>query len=181
MILPGPGQVWTIYGARRLSDGTIDAGVCSGSHPGPEPPPRRGPAGIAPQRGIDGVLLGASAAEVLQIHGAPPRAGPSPLHAGWRRWTYPARGLRIDFTERGAAWAIATTSRRPRTPRGAGVGSSERRLRRALPRIGCRWIRGPRPVRSCLLGRPRLGRPFTDFTLRRGRVARATVAAGLAV
>jgi len=99
------------------------------------------PAGalVIPKRSIDSVRLRDSEARVARLHGSrPERAaitfGPGEVAAV--QWTYPRRKLRIVFI-RHRVVEVETQSRRQRTSRGVGVGTSFEQARRAHPELKC--------------------------------------------
>lgn len=140
-------------------------------------------AAIEPKRGIAGVRLAMTAADVREVLGRPASRQASRLHGGWTEWRYRRPPMRVTFDDLGRAWDVRTEARAHRTREGVGVGSTEAELRRALPGLRCRPYGGPpryRNRRSCTDGRG-FGEPFTTFTVVDGRVESVTVARGLAL
>lgn len=138
---------------------------------------------IRPGESIAGVRLGMAEARVRRVLGEPDQVRPSGLHGGWETYVYRGRRLHVTIADRARVWDVRTLSPADRTAGGVGVGSTEAEVREDLPRLRCRPYGGPRRYRTwrvCADDAPQL-RPFTQFTLIRGRVAAVTVARGLAV
>ena len=111
--------------------------------------------------------------EVRAVLGAPPRIKPGVHRIGYFDFTYvyPHR-LVVKFLlggDRDYVYSISTTSRRYRTRKGVGVGSSERRVR-----TYARYCRVDRGVRSCM-NTNEGGVGGTYFVIRRGRAVSVTV------
>jgi hypothetical protein len=124
-------------------------------------------------RGIAGVRLDNSRAEVRSALGAPDsrRSGTNPF-GRFVEWRF--RGdIRVIFQGRRRVTSVSTTGLGDRTDRGIGVGSTQRAVRRRVPGVRCETFAD---VRSCHTGVLEAGRRVTDFQIRRGRVTRATVA-----
>lgn len=118
---------------------------------------------IRPYRGMSGVWLGMTKAQVQAKLGRP-------VGSGGGRFYY-AR-LWVGFRN-GRAVEISTTRSTERTASGIGVDSSESAVRAAYPGVVC----APWSVyRRCRLGSGKPGTRVTDFTLGRGRVLQVTVA-----
>jgi hypothetical protein len=115
---------------------------------------------IKPARGMSGVTLGMTPAQVQA------KLGSRVLKSG-RRWYYPA----LTLTFRGARVVEITTRKMHlRLSNGLGVRSTERQLRAAFPQIRCEaWT----IFRRCRLG---TGARVTDFLVDRGRVTQITIA-----
>jgi hypothetical protein len=127
---------------------------------------------IVPQKGIAGVRLGMTQAEVRAVVGEPLRAVHGINDFGpFTELRYP-RLVRVTFQGDVAVTAVSTTGVAERTARGIGVGSTEAALRAKHPRARCDTFVG---IRSCHIGRFEPGQTVTDFLLRNGRVARVTV------
>jgi hypothetical protein len=107
---------------------------------------------LHPQRGMAGIVLGMTKAQV--------RASLGPPTVGGVRWYYPR--VWVGFRARRAV-EIGTSRRTERTTRGAGVGSTEAQVLESLPRAVC----GPYPprFRRCRVGTGRPGTRVTDFLL----------------
>ena len=127
---------------------------------------------IQVDRGIAGVRLGNTQAQVRAALGKPDRAkgGTNPF-GPFLEWRYKG-GIRVLFQGRRNVSSVATTGLGDRTANGVGVGSRERTVRRRVPGVRCETIAG---VRSCHTGEFAPGRRVTDFLIRRGRVRRVTV------
>lgn len=118
---------------------------------------------IVPGKGMSGVALGMSKAQVRARLGAP-------IGMGLGRWYY-AR-VWIGFRA-GRAVEITTTRSTERTSGGLGVDSSESAIRAAYPGLACA---AATPFRRCRLGSGAPGTRVTDFMVGRGRVLQVTVA-----
>jgi len=121
-------------------------------------------AAIAPGRGIGGVEIGNDMRHVREAFGKPARVVPPtwrydrPLHGGVRF----NHGRRVND--------IWTRSRRQRTPKGIGPGSSMRDARQAYPKLRCRSHSTLKV--SCLLNpRERRTHIATAFLFRRHRLS----------
>ncbi len=117
---------------------------------------------IRPQRGMSGVALGMTKAQVRARLG-------SPIGSGGGRFYY-ARvwvGFRL-----GHAVEITTTRSTERTASGVGVDSSESDVRRSYPSVVCAPSGG---FRRCRLGSGKPGTRATDFLLGHGHVLQVTV------
>jgi hypothetical protein len=118
---------------------------------------------IRPQRGMSGVRLGMTSAQVQAKLGRPIGRGGGRLYFA-RVWV----GFR-----KGRAVEVTTTRSTERTPAGVGVDSSESAVRAAYPSVACAaWS----VYRRCRLGSGKPGTRVTDFTIGRGRVLQVTVA-----
>jgi hypothetical protein len=118
---------------------------------------------IRPHRGMSGVWLGMTSAQVQAKLGRPIGRGGGRLYFA-RVWV----GFR-----KGRAVEVTTTRSTERTPAGVGVDSSESAVRAAYPSVACAaWS----VYRRCRLGSGKPGTRVTDFTIGRGRVLQVTVA-----
>ena len=118
---------------------------------------------IVPGKGMSGVALGMTKAQVRARLGGP-------VGTGGGRWYY-AR-VWVGFRA-GRAVEVTTTRSTERTSGGLGVDSSESSLRSAYPRLACTPAT---PFRRCRLGSGAPGTRVTDFMVGRGRVLQITVA-----
>ena len=118
---------------------------------------------IVPGKGMSGVALGMTKAQVRARLGGP-------VGTGGGRWYY-AR-VWVGFRA-GRAVEITTTRSTERTSGGLGVDSSESSLRSAYSRLACTPAT---PFRRCRLGSGAPGTRVTDFMVGRGRVLQITVA-----
>ena len=126
---------------------------------------------IVPQRGIAGVRLGMSKAQVRAVLGAPRRGLRGRNEFGsFLEMRY--RRLAVVLQGGSTVTSIRTSRRSERTRSGVGVGSTETQLRAGVQGLRCRTEFG---VRHCFLGRFLPGRRVTDFRIRQGRVANVTL------
>jgi hypothetical protein len=117
---------------------------------------------IRPQRGMSGVSLGMTKAQVQAKLGRP-------IGTGGGRYFY-ARvwvGFRL-----GRVVEVTTTRSAERTGSGVGVDSSEAQVRRAYPSVTCGPSGG---FRRCRLGSGQPGTRATDFLLGRGKVLQISI------
>jgi hypothetical protein len=117
---------------------------------------------IKPGRGMSGVVLGMTPAQVQAKLGAPVGRGPG-------RWYY-AR-VWIGFRSRRVV-EITTTRGTERLANGLGVDSTEAQVRAAFPSARCE---AATPFRRCRLGSDAPGSTVTDFMIGRGRVLQITI------
>lgn len=129
------------------------------------------PATIVVQKGIAGVQLRMTRAQVITKLGRPPtrRSGTNDF-GPFTEFVY----QRVIVTFQGGArvTGLRTTSRRERTARGVGPGSSEAQVRARVAGVRCRTESG---FRHCWVGRFLAGRIVTDFHIRRGRVSAVVI------
>ncbi len=127
---------------------------------------------IQVDRGIAGARLGNTRAEVRAALGAPAASRSGTNDFGrFLQWRFRG-GITVIFQGRRRVSSVSTTGRGDRTPRGAGVGSTEAAVRKRVRGVRCQTIAG---TRSCHTGRFRAGEIVTDFLLRSGKVSRVTV------
>jgi hypothetical protein len=132
-------------------------------------------AAIVPQRGIAGVRLEMTKAQVRAVLGAPRRAVHGSNEFG-SFTIYRYRGLRVTFQGNRTVTDVFTMRPGERTARGVGVGSTEAQVRARVAGVRC----GTEPgFRHCFVGRFLPGRRVTDFRIRRGHVT--SVAVGFVV
>jgi hypothetical protein len=117
---------------------------------------------IKPARGMSGIALGMTAAEVQSKLGRP-------IGRAAGRWYY-AR-VWISFRNRRVV-EVTTTRSTEKLANGLGVDSSEAQIRRAFPKAKCGAFGA---FRRCRLGSGKPGTRVTDFTLGRGRVLQISV------
>jgi hypothetical protein len=117
---------------------------------------------IRPGRGMSGIWLGMTKAQVQAKLGRP-------IGTGGGRYYY----ARVWVSFRlGRVTEITTTRSTERTPSGVGVDSSEASVRSAYPSVVCAPSGG---FRRCRLGSGKPGTRATDFLLGHGRVLQVTV------
>jgi hypothetical protein len=130
--------------------------------------------GIEVNRGIAGVHVGDTPAEVREAVGSPTRRINGRNKFGpFTRYIYARRKLQVLFQGRRNVSLVSTTNRRYRTGSGVGVGSDESSLRGGVRNIRCDRITARRKVCSNGAGRP--GQRLTTFFLTNNRVTQASV------
>lgn len=132
---------------------------------------------VIPQTSIRAIQLGMGPERVLELLGRRPDTTSTEAHPIVERTkTVTWGGLRIvyDGVKSGArVISVSTTSRRDRTVRGVGVGSTEDTVRRRVAGVSCRTEYG---YRRCSIGKPLAGNAVTDFAIsRKGRVTRISL------
>lgn len=131
---------------------------------------------IVPQKGIKGLELGMTVAEVRATLGSPTRFRTvrDPIIGRVRLWSYGLTTARFDGTARDArVLSLETRSRRERTAAGVGVGSTRKTVRRKVSGARCLVEFS---YDHCFVGRWRVGEVVTDFSIdRRGKVSRVVV------
>ena len=98
-------------------------------------------AAIVPQRGIGGVRLALTRAQVRAVLGAPASAVHGRNEFG-SFTVYRYRGLRVTFQGNRTVTAILTTRATERTAAGVGVGSTEGQVRAKVAGVRCRTESG---------------------------------------
>jgi hypothetical protein len=135
--------------------------------------PATGRALIVPQRGIAGIELKMTRAQVVRAKGRPDaeRLVHNELIGRQRMMRYDRTRVLFGGFRRGArVVTIITRDPRQRTRSGVGVGSSEAAVRAGIPGVRCRTEFG---FRHCWRGRFRAGKRVTDLTFG-GRNRRVT-------
>jgi hypothetical protein len=127
---------------------------------------------IQVDRGIAGVRLGNTRAEVRAALGTPSstRSGDNPF-GQYVEYRYRG-GIRVLFQGRTRVSLVSTTGLGDRTSRGVGVRSSERSVERRVPGVRCETIAG---TRTCHTGEFAAGERVTTFWIEDGRVERVDV------
>lgn len=124
-------------------------------------------------RGIAGARLGNTRAEVRAALGTPARVITGSNDFGpFITFRYRG-GITISFQGEQAVSGVSTTGRGDRTASGVGVGSSEKAVKRGVKGVKCLTEFG---VRHCHTSEFLIGRRVTDFTIKKGKVNRVTVA-----
>jgi hypothetical protein len=124
--------------------------------------PASATATIRPQKGMSGIVLGMTKAQVQAKLGRPIGTGGGRYYYA-RVWV----GFRL-----GRVIEVTTTRSSERTGSGVGVDSSEAQVRRAYPGVVCGPAGG---FRRCRLGSGSPGTRATDFLLGRGKVLQVSV------
>lgn len=117
---------------------------------------------IRPQKGMSGLWLGMTKAQVQAKLGRPIGTGGGRYYYA-RVWV----GFRL-----GRVVGITTTRSSERTASGVGVDSTEAQVRRSYPSVTCGPSGG---FRRCRLGSGNPGTRATDFLLGHGRVLQITI------
>jgi hypothetical protein len=127
---------------------------------------------IQVQRGISGVALGMSPAQVRAGLGTPSHVVTGRNVFGpFTQYRY-AGGITVTFQGNAGVTAVAITGQTDRTATGVGVGSTEKAVKRGVPGVKCETTAGSR---SCHVGAFLPGGRVTDFLMHNGRVKRVTV------
>ncbi len=124
--------------------------------------PATAAATIRPQKGMSGLSLGMTKAQVQSKLGRP-------IGTGGGRYYYARVWVAFRL---GRVVEITTTRSSERTASGIGVDSTEAAVRRAYPSVTCGAAAG---FRRCRLGSGEPGTRATDFLLGRGRVLQISV------
>jgi hypothetical protein len=126
---------------------------------------------IVVQKGMAGAQLQMTKAQVRAKLGAPKRVVNGRNEFGrYTKFVY----TRVTVLFQGGAKvsAVQTTSRLERTASGAGVGSSEAKVKAAVPSARCSTLSG---FRQCIVGAFKPGRIITAFQIKHGRVRSVVV------
>jgi hypothetical protein len=123
---------------------------------------------ITPGRGLAGAELDWSQAHVRRALGRPTSVAPP-------TWTYRHRHLQVSFGHDRRADSLVTSSRRERTSRRVGPGSTVAAVRRAYPKARCVEAAFGGAIRLCALTSRRSGQTVeTDFVFEE-RVSRVEI------
>jgi hypothetical protein len=129
------------------------------------------PARIVVQKGIAGVQLRMTRAQVQTRLGKPPKVrNGTNIFGRWTEFLYPR--VRVTFQSGPLVTALRTTSARERTARGVGPGSTEAQVRARVAHVRCKTDGG---FRHCWVGQFLPGKLVTDFHIRRGRVSAVVI------
>lgn len=134
--------------------------------------PAAAPALVQIDKGIAGVRLGNTVAQVHAALGRPARVANGANDFGrFRQETYRG-GIVVFFQGARSVTSVVTTGLGDRTAKGIGIGSTEAAVRANVPGVRCETTLG---ARSCHTHSFTAGRRVTDFFIRNGRVTRVTV------
>ena len=138
--------------------------------------PSQAAAIIQLDRGISGVRLGDTKAEVREDLGNPRRIVNRSGELGpFTEFRYRGR-ITVTFFGGNEVTAVATAGPGDRTARGVGVGSTRRQVRNRVPGVRCQNVPGPPPnFAFCDRGGRGAGARVTAFHSRNGRGFRVTV------
>jgi hypothetical protein len=128
---------------------------------------------IQVQKGITGIRLGMSQAQVKTGLGNPARTKTGHNDFGpFTQFLYRG-GITVTFQGNASVTAVAIAGHTDRTPSGVGVGSTEKQVKAGVPGVRCQTLAA---VRDCHVGAFRPGMRVTDFILGpNGRVTRVTI------
>jgi hypothetical protein len=129
--------------------------------------PAAAAATIVPQRGIAGVRLHMTTAQVRARLGRPPAVRKGRNDFG-RYTTFFYSRVRVTFQGGNRVTGLRTTSRLERTASGVGVGSTKASVKAHVAGATC-------GVAQCFLGSFMPGRTVTSFVVRHGRVSAVVV------
>jgi len=130
---------------------------------------------LVPGRGMKGVTIGMTVAQVRDRLGLPDKKAfpTSEIMGRFRVYRYGLTRISMDRGARGKVFQLDTTSPRERTSSGVGVGSTEAQVVRGVAGARCLLEFG---YRHCYAGRWEPGRIVTDFAISSaGTVKRVTV------
>jgi hypothetical protein len=128
---------------------------------------------IQVQKGITGIRLGMSEAQVKAGLGNPGRTKTGHNDFGPFTQLLYRGGITITFQGNAGVTAVAITGHTDRTPSGVGVGSTENQVKQGVRGVRCQKLAARR---DCHVGAFRPGRRVTDFILSgNGRVTRVTI------
>jgi hypothetical protein len=128
---------------------------------------------IQVQRGISGVALGMTPAQVKAGLGAPPKVKKGTNDFGkFTQYLYAGGSLTVTFQGNSNVTGVAISGQTDRTATGVGVGSTEAAVKKGVKGVSCHTTLG---TRSCDVGKLLPGHRVTDFLLKAGKVARVTV------
>ncbi len=126
---------------------------------------------LVPHRGMAGIALGMAPSKVRAVLGRPLAVIHRKNEFGpYTVFVYPR--VSVSFQGNSTVTNLRTFSRAERTRNGAGIGTTERELRRKVRGLRCKTEFG---FRHCWLGAFRPGRRVTNFMIARGRVTRIEI------
>lgn len=132
-------------------------------------------AAIVPQKGIAGVELRMTKAQVRAKLGAPKRVEKGRNDFGrFTRFLYPR--VTVLFQSGAKVTAVRTMSPLERTAAGVGVGATEAKVKARVPGVKCATLSG---ARQCVVGVFKPGRVITAFQISEGHVS--TVVVGIVI
>jgi len=116
------------------------------------------------QESLAGVKLGMKAAEVRDVLGEPKHVDypKNDIQGTVKHMDYGLTDVYLYRGEKGTVYTVTTTSRRQRTDKGIGVGSTESALRKAIPRAKCMSFGD---FRDCTVGKQTAGQKVTAFVI----------------
>jgi hypothetical protein len=130
-----------------------------------------GAAKIVIQKGMAGLELRMTKAQVRAQLGAPPKIRTGKNDFGsYTEFVYPR--VTVLFQGGSRVTALRTFSRAERTRAGVGVGSTEAQVKAKVAGVTCAREFG---ARHCYVGKFRPGKKVTDFLMRNGKVTSVVV------
>lgn len=127
---------------------------------------------IRPQKGMAGITLDMTQAQVKKVLGAGSAQKGKNDFGPYTILRYRKLDLSVIFQGNSRVTTITTSGKAERTTKDVGVGSSERAVKRNVRGVRCETFAG---IRSCHVGGFLPGKRVTDFVIRRGRVSRVTI------
>lgn len=132
---------------------------------------------IVVQKSIAGVRIGMTQAQVEAVLGEPSEVNrpTSEIFGTYTELRYGLTYVSLFAGSDGEVFSVTTTSKKQRTSKDVGVGTSEKVLRQRVKGVKCQTYSGS--FRVCTVGRAEAGRIITDFRIgaKSHRVARVTL------